>query len=154
VYKQLLREGVSLKDIVLIATALVDSAEATKDPILLAAEVRCALRRQIVNSTVGSVPEIQAFTLGNSLEQLLLGALNSARHTNKKVALDNFPVDPNLLGQLQEHMSHARDLMKQQATAPVLLVTPQLRPCWRATRACLPKACRCCPSTRCPRARS
>lgn len=128
VYKQLLREGVSLKDIVLIATALVDSAEATKDPILLAAEVRCALRRQIVNSTVGSVPEIQAFTLGNSLEQLLLGALNTARHTNKKVALDNFPVDPNLLGQLQEHMSHARDLMKQQATAPVLLVTPQLRP--------------------------
>ena len=128
VFKQLLREGIALKDIVLIATALVDSADTTKDPILLTAEVRCALRRQIVSGAVGTAAEIKAFTLGNELEQLLLGALNTARHTNKKVPLDNYPVDPNLLGQLQEHMAHARDLMKQQATAPLLLVTPQLRP--------------------------
>ncbi|MEX8192268.1 flagellar biosynthesis protein FlhA [Comamonas guangdongensis] len=128
VFKQLLREGVSLKDIVLIATALVDSSEATKDPILLTAEVRCALRRQIVGATLGPAPEIKAFTLGNELEKLLLGALSTARHTNKKVPLDNYPVDPQLLGQLQEHMAHARDLMKQQATPPVLLVSPQLRP--------------------------
>lgn len=128
VYKYLLREGVSLKDIVQIATALVDSSETTKDPILLAAEVRCALRRQICYSLIGTQPEIKAFTLGTQLEQLLLGALNTARHGNKKVPLDSFPVDPNLLSQLQEHMSHARDLMKQQGTAPILLVTPQLRP--------------------------
>ena len=113
---------------VLIATALLDSVESTKDPILLAAEVRCALRRQILNSVVGPVPEIKAFTLSPELEQLLLGALNTARHANKKVLLDSFPVDPNLLGQLQNHMQHARDLMKQQGTPPVLLVTPQLRP--------------------------
>ena len=124
VFKQLLREGVALKDIVQIATALLDSIDTTKDPILLTAEVRCALRRQLVSTA----PEIKAFTLGTELEQLLLGALSSARHTNKKVPLDNYPVDPSLLGQLQEHMAHARDLMKQQATAPILLVTPQLRP--------------------------
>ena len=124
VFKQLLREGVPLKDIVQIATALLDSIDTTKDPILLTAEVRCALRRQLVSTA----PEIKAFTLGTELEQLLLGALSSARHTNKKVPLDNYPVDPSLLGQLQEHMAHARDLMKQQATAPILLVTPQLRP--------------------------
>lgn len=128
VLKHLLREGISLKDVVQIATALVDSSEATKDPILLAAEVRCALRRQICYSLVGAQTEIKAFTLGGQLEQLLLGALNTARHANKKVGLDSFPVDPNLLGQLQEHMSHARDLMKQQGTAPILMVTPQLRP--------------------------
>lgn len=128
VLKHLLREGVSLKDVVQIATALVDSSEATKDPILLAAEVRCALRRQICYSLVGAQTEIKAFTLGGQLEQLLLGALNTARHANKKVGLDSFPVDPNLLSQLQEHMAHARDLMKQQGTAPILMVTPQLRP--------------------------
>ena len=128
VLKHLLRENVSLKDIVLIATALVDSAEATKDPILLAAEVRCALRRQIFNGIVGPIAELKAFTVGPELEQLLLGALSTARHANKKVALDSFPVDPNLLAQLQTHMQHARDLMKQQSTPPVLLVSPQLRP--------------------------
>lgn len=128
VYKLLLRESVSLKDIVPIATALVDSSETTKDPILLAAEVRCALKRQICYGLMGASNELKAFTLGGQLEPLLLGALNAARHTNKKVPLDSFPIDPNLLAQLQEHMQHARDLMKQQGTAPILLVTPQLRP--------------------------
>lgn len=128
VFKHLLRENVSLKDVVQIATALVDSAEVTKDPILLAAEVRCALRRQICHSLIGAQAEIKAFTLGTELEQLLLGALSSARQANKKVTLDSFAVDPHLLAQLQTHMQHARDLMKQQASAPILLVTPQLRP--------------------------
>ncbi|GAB1386226.1 hypothetical protein MASR1M59_13740 [Melaminivora sp.] len=128
VFKLLLRENVSLKDVVQIATALVDSAEATKDPLLLTAEVRCALRRQICHGLIGPHSEIKAFTLGGELEQLLLGALASARQANKKVALDGFSVDPHLLAQLQTHMQHARDLMKQQAAAPILLVTPQLRP--------------------------
>jgi flagellar biosynthesis protein FlhA len=44
VFRVLLAENVSLKDIVPIATTLLDSSETTKDPILLAAEVRCALR--------------------------------------------------------------------------------------------------------------
>src|SRR5690606_23886177 len=48
VFALLLAERVSLKDIRSIAAALVDAAEGTKDPVLLAAEVRCALRRQIV----------------------------------------------------------------------------------------------------------
>ncbi|WP_287812834.1 AAA family ATPase, partial [Pseudomonas sp.] len=40
VFRVLLAENVSLKDIVVIATTLLDSSETTKDPILLAAEVR------------------------------------------------------------------------------------------------------------------
>ncbi len=55
VFRLLLAENVSLKDIVPIATTLLESAETTKDPILLAAEVRCALRRQIVSSILGKV---------------------------------------------------------------------------------------------------
>jgi flagellar biosynthesis protein FlhA len=54
-----------------IATTLLDSAEATKDPILLAAEVRCALRRQIVNGLCGPAARAPAFNLGGELETLL-----------------------------------------------------------------------------------
>ncbi|HEX3141564.1 MAG TPA: flagellar biosynthesis protein FlhA [Rhizobacter sp.] len=128
VLRTLLAEGVSIKDIVQIATALVDNAEATKDPLLLAAEVRCALRRQIVNAIAGAQTELRAFTLTGELEHLLLGALNTARHGGKKVALDNFPVEPGVLTQLQTHMAQARDHMKQLAAAPTLLVAPQIRP--------------------------
>ncbi|SFL57192.1 flagellar biosynthesis protein FlhA [Rugamonas rubra] len=127
VFRVLLAENVSLKDIVPIATTLLDSSETTKDPILLAAEVRCALRRQIVSSLFGQKPEMQAFNLGGDLENMLLGSLNQARQSGK-VVLDNYPIDPHLLAQLQVNMPVAREQMKQQATPPLLLVLPQIRP--------------------------
>ncbi|XLZ71137.1 flagellar biosynthesis protein FlhA [Massilia sp. SR12] len=127
VFRVLLQENVSLKDIVPIATTLLDSSETTKDPILLAAEVRCALRRQIVSSLFGQRTEMLAFNLGGELENMLLGSLNQARQSGK-VVLDNYPIDPHLLAQLQVNMPVAREQMKQQATPPLLLVLPQIRP--------------------------
>ena len=129
VFRVLLAENVSLKDIVVIATTLVDSSETTKDPILLAAEVRCALRRQIVSGLYGKKKDMPAFNLSGELENMLLGSLNQARQANGgKVALDNYPIDPQLLSQLQLNMPVAREQMKQQHTPPLLLVLPQVRP--------------------------
>ncbi|HEX8610248.1 MAG TPA: flagellar biosynthesis protein FlhA [Telluria sp.] len=127
VFRVLLAENVSLKDIVVIGTTLLDSSETTKDPILLAAEVRCALRRQIVTALFGKKKEMPAFNLSGELENMLLGSLNQARQGGK-VALDNFPIDPQLLSQLQLNMPVAREQMKQQQSAPLLLVLPQIRP--------------------------
>jgi flagellar biosynthesis protein FlhA len=127
VFRVLLAENVSLKDIVVIATTLVDSAETTKDPILLAAEVRCALRRQIVSGLFGKKKDMPAFNLSAELENMLLNAQNQARQGGK-VALDNYPIDPQLLSQLQVNMPAAREQMKQQHTPPLLLVLPQVRP--------------------------
>jgi flagellar biosynthesis protein FlhA len=127
VFRTLLAENVSLKDIVVIATTLLDSSETTKDPILLAAEVRCALRRQIVATLFGKRQDMPAFNLSADLENMLLGSLNQARQ-NGKVALDNYPIDPQLLSQLQVNMPAAREQMKQQHTPPLLLVLPQIRP--------------------------
>jgi len=129
VFRLLLAEQVSLKDIVPIATALLEGAETTKDPILLAAEVRCVLRRQIVASLLGQANEMRAFNLGGELENMLLGSLNQAgQQAGNKLALDNYPVDPNLLSQLQTNMPVVREQMKQQGAAPVLVVLPQIRP--------------------------
>jgi flagellar biosynthesis protein FlhA len=128
VLRMLLSEGVSIKDIVPIAGTLVEQAELVKDPILLVAEVRCVLRRQIVSQWCGPVGAVKVFNVGGDLESLLLGALNQARQANPKVPLDSYPIDPQLLSQLQQHMPAARDQLKAQAGAPVLLVMPQLRP--------------------------
>jgi flagellar biosynthesis protein FlhA len=127
VFRLLLAENVSLKDIVPIATTLLESSETTKDPILLAAEVRCALRRQIVSSLIGKSTQMKAFNLTGELENMLLGSLNQATQGGK-VALDNYPIDPNLLSQLQTNMPVMREQMKQQGVPPLLLVMPQLRP--------------------------
>ena len=129
VFRVLLAEGVSLKDIVVIGTTLLDASETTKDPILLAAEVRCALRRQIVSSLFGKKKDMPAFNLSAELENMLLGSLNQARQSGGgKVALDNYPIDPQLLSQLQVNMPVAREQMKGQHTPPLLLVLPQVRP--------------------------
>ena len=127
VCRALLVEQVSLKDIVPVATTLLEHAETVKDPLLLAAEVRCTLRRQIVAGLCGTAPEMKGFNLSGDLENMLLGSLNQARQAGK-VALDSFPIDPNLLSQLQTHMPIAREQMKQQAAPPLLLVMPQIRP--------------------------
>ena len=131
ILRLLLAENVSIKDIQTIASTLVENAEATKDPILLAAELRCALRRQIVAQLLGpqgGMGALRVFNLGNELENHLLNALNQARSGGAKVQLDSFPVDPQLLAQLQQHMPVARDQMKGQGAAPTLLVMPQVRP--------------------------
>lgn len=127
IYRQLLLEQVSLKDIVTIASTLLESAVVTKDPILLTSDVRYALRRAIMHNINGERAQVSAYTIDSQLENLLLGALSQAQQAGK-VALDSFPVDPNILTQLQNTMPMIYEQMKAKSLPPLLLVTPQLRP--------------------------
>ncbi|MGB9098843.1 flagellar biosynthesis protein FlhA, partial [Erwinia sp.] len=127
VYRLLLQDQVSLKDITTIATTLVESSALTKDPILLASDVRFALRRAMVAAIAPDSKPLSAYTLDNALENLLLGSLNQAQQAGK-VSLDSFPVDPNILTQLQSTLPVVLEQLKAQNLTAVLLVTPQLRP--------------------------
>ncbi|MCH7348194.1 lateral flagellar biosynthesis protein LfhA [Aeromonas sp. MR7] len=127
VFRQLLKEQISLTDIRTIATTLLDASELTKDPVLLASDVRCALKRQIVRQAIGSRDILAAFTLEDRLEQTLLAAMNQSQQQGK-IQLDSFPVDPQLLAQLQQNMPLVKEQLQQQGHAPVLVVMPQLRP--------------------------
>ncbi len=127
VFRLLLNDQVSLKDVITIATTLVESAPITKDPILLASDVRYALRRAMVAAIAPDNRPLSAWTLDNALENLLLGSLNQAQQAGK-VSLDSFPVDPNILTQLQSTLPVVLEQLKAQNLTTVLLVTPQLRP--------------------------
>ncbi|CAM7940638.1 Flagellar type III secretion system protein FlhA [Lelliottia nimipressuralis] len=127
IYRQLLLEQVSLKDIVTIASTLLESSAVTKDPMLLTSDVRYALRRAIIHNINGDRQKLAAYTIDNALENMLLGALNQSQQSGK-VALDSFPVDPNILTQLQNTMPIIQEQMKAKGMPPLLLVTPQLRP--------------------------
>ena len=127
VYRQLLTENVSLKDIVTISTTLLDSVTVTKDALLLTSDVRYALRNGIVNSINGDDKDLAVYTINNELENMLLSSLNQAQQAGK-VVLDNFPVDPNILTQLQQNLPIIKEQMKAENHQPILLVTPQLRP--------------------------
>ncbi|CAM3031424.1 flagellar biosynthesis protein FlhA [Pseudomonas plecoglossicida] len=127
VYRQLLLENISLRDIVSVATAMLEGSENTKDPILLAADVRYALRRGIVGKLIGAQEEINVFVLNNALENTLLSALSIAQQAGA-VSLDSVPVEPNLLNQLQNTMPVVKEKLRKEGHPPVLTVMPQLRP--------------------------
>ncbi|MDO6705487.1 flagellar biosynthesis protein FlhA [Photobacterium sp. 1_MG-2023] len=127
VFRQLLQDQVPLKDIRTIANTMLDSTENTKDPILLAADVRCSLRRTLVNLINGDRKDLNVYTLADDLEQILLQSLQQAQ-SNGQVMLDSFPVEPNILQQFQQNLPLVKQQLKQQNMPPVLLVMPQLRP--------------------------
>ncbi|VVE53398.1 flagellar biosynthesis protein FlhA [Pandoraea communis] len=127
VIRLLLAEAVSLQDIDVLATALVNASAVSKEPLVLAAEARSALKRRLVHGLIGDEPTLHVYQLTTDLENLLLGAYTAAQQAGKSTA-DAFPLDPQLLEQLQSHMPQARENMTQTGRAPVLLVMPQLRP--------------------------
>src|SRR5690606_38826735 len=67
VFRQLLADQVSLADIQTTATTLVDSTELTKSPVLLAADIRCALKRSLIRQTIGDRETLSAVTLADEL---------------------------------------------------------------------------------------
>ena len=127
VFRQLLREQVPLVDITNIATTIIDSAETTKDPILLSSDIRCTLKRSLITLAIGDRTKLNTFTLADELEQTLLTALNQSQQ-EAKTAIDSFPIDPNLLSQLQQKMPTVKEQLQQNGHPATLLVTPQLRP--------------------------
>ncbi|CAM3230877.1 MULTISPECIES: flagellar biosynthesis protein FlhA [Vibrio] len=127
VYRQLLLDQVPLQDIRTISNTMLESSENTKDPILLAADVRCALRRTLVNLIAGQQVELKVYALSDELEQMLMTSLQQAQASGN-VNLDSFPVEPNILSQFQQNLPLIKQQLKQQGLAPILLVMPQLRP--------------------------
>ncbi|MET2968206.1 flagellar biosynthesis protein FlhA [Vibrio harveyi] len=127
VYRQLLLDQVPLKDIRTVANTMLESSENTKDPILLAADVRCALKRTLVNLVAGQKNELNVYALSDELEQMLMTSLQQAQAAGT-VMLDSFPIEPNILGQFQQNLPLIRQQLKQQGLPPILLVMPQLRP--------------------------
>lgn len=127
VYRQLLQENVPLKDIVAIASAMLEGSETSKDAVLLAADARYAVRRGIVAAIIGTREELAVFVLDTELENTLLGALSIAQQAGP-VSLDNIPVEPSLLNQLQNALPTIKEKLRKDGHPPVLTVMPQLRP--------------------------
>lgn len=125
--RHLLQDEVPLRDVVTLATALLEGSESTKDPLLLAADARYALRRTIVAQIAGERGELGVFLLDPALENTLLGALSLAQQAGP-VSLDAIPVEPALLNQLQGAMPAVKERLRREGHPPILTVMPQLRP--------------------------
>ncbi|CAM3718757.1 flagellar biosynthesis protein FlhA [Parendozoicomonas haliclonae] len=139
VLQQLLVDSVPLSDIRTIGGTLLDAAGKQTHPVLLAQEVRVALRRTIIDGIVGMEALIPVVTLAQGLEQLILQAHQKTLQAGGGFAPDAIPLEPNITQQLQQFMPDVTQQMMDRGHAPVLLVAPQLRPLMaRFARLCAP----------------
>lgn len=115
VLRNLLAEGVPIRNMRTIAESLAGLATHSQDPDALTAQLRIDLGRQITQQIVGPEQELPVLTLDAGLERTLSEAMQSNA------------LDPGLMSSLQERLQREAQQLQAQAQPVVLLVQSALR---------------------------
>jgi flagellar biosynthesis protein FlhA len=121
----LLREQVSLKQLGLILEALGDFAPKSKDPILLTEYVRHRLARQITARYSDADNQLHAVTLAPSLEDRIQNGFE-LRESGLVLRLSTQEQES-----ICRHIRQAVEKLTARNLAPIVLVSPQIRPAAR-----------------------
>lgn len=128
VIRHLLSEQVPIINVRTIANTLIESGDKIKDPVLLASNIRVALKRTIMNLISPQSRLLNVFTISQETEQEVKATITLAQQNDPNVTLDSIALAPELLQQFQNRMPSILQTMQTQGMAPVLLVTPMARP--------------------------
>lgn len=121
VLSNLLREQISIRDMLTILETMADYARITKDTDVLTEYVRQSLRRQISKQFTGDCGKITVLTLDPSLEERLRDSVQQSDY-GSYLALDP-EVAQHVIDKL---MYHYEDLTRKGIT-PIVLCAPVLR---------------------------
>lgn len=125
VLQNLLRERVSIKDMVTIMESLADNSRTTKDIEVLTEYVRFALGRSICNSLVDDNGSVTVVTLDPQIEDLVGNNI-------QKSMQGSFPaIDPDTTGRILNSIKGVLDSVYFYENQPVILVSPKIRPAFR-----------------------
>ena len=122
VFQGLLRERISIRDLVTILEALADGARQSRDIDFLIETVRAALKGQITRMVTGEGHTVRAITLDPRLEQRIL---DSVQRSERGVTL---ALDPRVGQQVLSALSREVEKVLTQGISPVVLCSPALRP--------------------------
>lgn len=121
VLQNLLRENVSVRDLLTIVEALADHAPSTKDPQALTEQVRQALSRSIVQRYIGPDRILHVMTLAPTLER----AIGEAVHRGEEGA--TLALEPALAQRLLAKLAEVAEPFALQGRQPVLLCSTGIR---------------------------
>jgi len=121
VLQNLLREDVSIRDMLTIVETLADYAPVTKDPDILTEYVRQKLARAIVDPLIAKDGTLPVITLEQNIEDVLL---NSIKHTDHGSYLS---VEPNVATSIANSVSRQMEKVMTTGSQPVLLCSSALR---------------------------
>lgn len=121
VLQNLVREGVSIRDLVTILETLADYAPVSQDPDVLTEYVRSRLARGLTAQFGGDTGAINVITLDAESEKTLVDSLQHTDH-GSYLAMDPTQAD-RLLRSIQGQMER----FESSTSAPVLLASPAIR---------------------------
>ncbi|GAC43145.1 flagellar biosynthesis protein FlhA [Paenibacillus popilliae] len=121
VLAKLLREKISIRDLVTIFETLADYGTYSKDPDVLTEYVRQALARQITQQYVTPGETLRVITIGPSLEKKIAESVSQNEHGSYLV------MDPGTTQQVYQRISDQVQRLLQSGHSPVLLASPSVR---------------------------
>lgn len=121
VLAKLLKEKISIRDLVTIFETLADYGTYTKDPDILTEYVRQALSRQITNQYANGGDSLKVVTIGPALEKKIADSVQQTEH-GSYLAMD--PVSSQTIFQ---KVSEQVGKLVQQGQQPVILASPTIR---------------------------
>lgn len=125
VLQSLLREKVSIKDMVTIMESLADNSRNTKDVELLTEYVRFSLGRTICNGLLDENRSITVATLHPELENYI------SNNLQKSIQGSYVVIDPDTTQGIFENLKSVLDTVYFNNNQPVVLVSPKIRPAFR-----------------------
>lgn len=121
VLQNLLRERVSIRDMLTICEALADFAPNIKDPDLLTEYVRQKLSRSLIGSLVDEQGELNLLTVDSQIEDFI-------RESIHKTEQGSFlSLEPNLGQRIVEAIIKETERVVAEGYQPILLATPTIR---------------------------
>jgi flagellar biosynthesis protein FlhA len=121
VLQNLLRENVSVRDLLTVVEALADHASQAKDPHVLTEHVRQALSRSIVQRYIGPDRVLHVMTLAPTLER----AIGDAVHRTEEGA--TLALEPGMAQRLLAKLAEVAEPFALQGRQPVLLCSTGIR---------------------------
>ncbi|MDF2721410.1 MAG: flagellar biosynthesis protein FlhA [Paenibacillus sp.] len=121
VLAKLLKEKISIRDLVTIFETLADYGTYTKDPDILTEYVRQALSRQITNQYVTGAESLKVVTIGPALEKKIAESVQQTEHGSY------LAMDPVSSQTIFSKISEQVNKLVQQGQQPVILASPTIR---------------------------
>ncbi len=121
VLRNLLKEGVSIRDLRTILEALADAAPQQKDPAVLTEHVRAALARTITRKLVGPDGELQLLTLDRTIEETIAGGIIQTDQGQQ------LSLDPEFVRRFVAELNREAVELSNQASQAVVLCSPLIR---------------------------
>ena len=120
VLQNLLKEKISIRDMITIAETLAENGSRSQDPDALTAAVRAALGRSIVQQINGLSRELPVITLDPELEQLLQKTVQGA-------GSEGAGIEPGLAQRIHQLLEEQARKLEMAGKPAVLLVSSLLR---------------------------